>query len=41
MRWTIGLFVFFFTLFAMNGTFIYLAVTGAEPVATSYKAEHR
>jgi len=41
MRWTVGLVAFFLTIFAMNATLIYVAVSGAEPVAASYKVERR
>ena len=41
MRWTIALVTFFLVLFLADGTLIWLAVSGAEPVAPSYATEPR
>ena len=38
MRYTVGLIGFFVTILSMNAVFIYVAVSGADTVAPSYKA---
>jgi hypothetical protein len=41
MRWTVALVLFFAVLFGMNGLMLYLATSGAEPIAPSYTSEAR
>jgi nitrogen fixation protein FixH len=39
--WAMGLAAFFATVIAMNAIFVGLALSGADPVAPSYRTEHR
>ena len=42
MRWPIGIVLFFAVIFVVNMAFIYIAVTGADPVVESYQTvQHR
>lgn len=39
--WVIAIIVGFAIMIAANGAFIYIAVTGADPVVSSYVTERR
>jgi hypothetical protein len=39
--WVIGIIIGFITLVLVNGAFIYIAVTGADQVVSSYDIEKR
>lgn len=41
MRWPLAIFVGFLVVIAVDGTFIWLAFSGDEPIAKSYTTEAR